>query len=61
MIILNLSLKDNIDCGYLCKRLQDELNRHLSSHQVDNKVLTIYLNDIIDSNTTTSIKTIESK
>lgn len=61
MIILNLSLKEGIDCGNLCKRLQDEISKHLRAEDVDRKTITVHLDDIIDSQIHNSPQRIENK
>ena len=49
MLLLSLTLKDQIDCALLCDKIQRSLNRISPIHDMQNKVLSLYLSDISSS------------
>lgn len=49
MLILSLKLTNQIDCGSLCQKIQEAFHKIGPISDPHNKVLTINLNDIIDS------------
>ena len=61
MLILSLKLSDQIDCAVLCKKIQDSLIRVGPIHNTENKLLTITISDIIDSQQTIPVSLIEHK
>jgi hypothetical protein len=61
MLILTVSLKDNIDCNTLCKRLQESIQQNLRAEDIDRKIITVNLNDIVDSQQISGPRMIESK
>lgn len=61
MLILTVSLKDNIDCNTLCKRLQESIQKNLRAEDIDRKIITVNLNDIVDSQQISGPRLIESK
>ena len=61
MLILTVSLKDNIDCNTLCKRLQESIQQNLRAEDIDRKIITVNLNDIVDSQQISGPRLIESK
>ncbi|NDB55798.1 hypothetical protein EB169_08235 [archaeon] len=61
MLILTVSLKDNIDCNTLCKRLQESIQKNLRAEDIDRKIITVNLNDIVDSQQISGPRMIESK
>lgn len=61
MIILTVSLKQNIDCNNLCKRLQNAVSKNLKPGDIDNKIITIHINDIVTSQETTKTLNVENK
>lgn len=61
MLILTVSLKDNIDCNTLCKRLQESIQQNLRAEDIDRKIITVNLNDIVDSQQISGSRMIDSK
>ena len=61
MLILTISLKQDIDCNNLCRRLQKAIVKNLKPGDIDNKIITIHINDIVTSQETTKTLNMENK
>lgn len=61
MLLTAITLNKNIDCNKLCEMIISALNKQASEGSMENKVLSISLNSIIDSQTITKPLLIEYK
>mgnify|MGYP004365376997 FL=1 len=50
-----------MDCNNLCRRLQKAIGKNLKPGDIDNKIITIHINDIVTSQETTKTLNVENK
>ena len=61
MLLTTIKLSGQIDCNTLCQKIQVALNRIGPLDNLDNKIMTINITDIIDSNSDIGPPKIEYK